>query len=400
MCLAISGGRSFKEIFMKRMFTAVMLAFIIVVLYTAVARATNGDLLMGDGVISRSMGGVGVAAPQDAVNAVFSNPAAALGKQCFFSGTWFDPDIRTSVMGAPAEKSRMPPFLIPAIGLSHPVGDKLSFGLAFAGAAGMGADYRDNPSAGNIYTYLTIMKFAPKLAWQVTPDLSVGGSVQVAWSALDFGKGVSHGYGIGGSVGLQYRLAPVTVGLAYTTGEKVNHKRVFDLDGDGKLDALELESPRTVALGVAWEPATGLLLEGDVKFINWADAKGYKDFDWENQWDYALGAQYMIPGSGVSLRAGFNYGKNPVRTHNGWDAADQRVFSKEFLRVVGFPAIVETHVTVGAGYDFSDRFSLAIGYPHGFSKKIRETSSVASGSATLESEVAENSYEFGFTWRF
>jgi long-chain fatty acid transport protein len=161
-----------------------------------------------------------------------------------------------------------------------------------------------------------------------------------------------------------------------------------------------MASPRTVALGVAWEPATGLLLESNVKFINWADANGYKDFDWENQWVYALGAQYKIPGTGLSLRGGFSYGKNPVRVHNGWDASSKEVFSKEFLRVVGFPPIVETHYTLGASYDFSDRFSLAIGYAHGFSKKIHETSSVSSGPATLESEVAENSYEFGFTWRF
>ena len=57
---------------MKRMYITILLAFTILFLETAEAKATNGDLLMGQGVISRSMGGVGVAAPQDAVNAVFS----------------------------------------------------------------------------------------------------------------------------------------------------------------------------------------------------------------------------------------------------------------------------------------------------------------------------------------
>ena len=52
-----------------------------VVLFLAVwlappAMATNGDNLIGVGPISRAMGGVGIAAPQDAISAVFSNPAA------------------------------------------------------------------------------------------------------------------------------------------------------------------------------------------------------------------------------------------------------------------------------------------------------------------------------------
>ena len=40
------------------------------------AFATNGDNLIGIGPIARSMGGVGIAAPQDAISAVFANPAS------------------------------------------------------------------------------------------------------------------------------------------------------------------------------------------------------------------------------------------------------------------------------------------------------------------------------------
>ena len=43
---------------------------------TTASHATNGDMFIGIGPVSRSMGGTGVAAPQDAVSAVFSNPAA------------------------------------------------------------------------------------------------------------------------------------------------------------------------------------------------------------------------------------------------------------------------------------------------------------------------------------
>jgi len=37
--------------------------------------ATNGDLLIGVGAVSRSMGGIGIAVPTGADGVIFSNPA-------------------------------------------------------------------------------------------------------------------------------------------------------------------------------------------------------------------------------------------------------------------------------------------------------------------------------------
>jgi long-chain fatty acid transport protein len=67
--------------------------------------ATNGDNLIGVGPISRAMGGVGIAAPQDAISAVFANPAAmCFGPFCptgevDFAGTLFMPDVKAKVSG-------------------------------------------------------------------------------------------------------------------------------------------------------------------------------------------------------------------------------------------------------------------------------------------------------------
>ena len=47
------------------------------------ALATNGNTLINVGPVSRAMGGVGIAAPQDAISAVFANPAAmCFGPYC------------------------------------------------------------------------------------------------------------------------------------------------------------------------------------------------------------------------------------------------------------------------------------------------------------------------------
>jgi len=64
---------------------------------SGIANATNGDNLIAVGPISGSMGGVGIAAPQDSISAVLDNPAGMCfgpycpGSQVDFAGTVFLP---------------------------------------------------------------------------------------------------------------------------------------------------------------------------------------------------------------------------------------------------------------------------------------------------------------------
>ena len=55
---------------MKFLCKIIAVLFLTVLLSTP-ALATNGDNLIGVGPVSRAMGGVGIAAPQDAISAVF-----------------------------------------------------------------------------------------------------------------------------------------------------------------------------------------------------------------------------------------------------------------------------------------------------------------------------------------
>jgi long-chain fatty acid transport protein len=215
------------------------------------------------------------------------------------------------------------------------------------------------------------MKFAPNISYQLSPNFSIGGNLQIVYAALDLQDGTSHNYTTGAQVGAIYRFNGTSLGLSYVTGQEVDHERVADFDGLPGNETLSLESPQNLAAGVAFHPADGLLLEIDVKWYNWADAAGYKDFDWDDQTVYALGAQYELTG-GWTLRAGYNYGKNPVKVHDNFDDSDMPTFQQEYLRIIGFPAIVETHYTFGAGYDFSDSFAANFGYMKGVSNTIEE----------------------------
>jgi long-chain fatty acid transport protein len=118
--------------------------------------------------------------------------------------------------------------------------------------------------------------------------------------------------------------------------------------------------------GVAYKPVERVLLALDVKYVYWASVM--KDFrmvftaddsaqngafaglvldatlyqKWENQTVIALGGSVEATDA-LTLRAGYNYGKNPIPA--------------EYLNAL-FPAIVENHMTFGAGYGFTEAVSV------------------------------------------
>jgi len=403
------------------------------------AMATNGDNMIGIGPIARAMGGVGVAAPQDAITAVFANPAT-LGAGVFTKGSSFDfagdlfmPSVSGEVRlsGQTYESdSHGSVFSIPAIGLSSPVGSGMTFGIAAYGASGLGVDYRgtelDNPTAFGTYpliqgefTQLQIMKFAPSIGYKIDDALSVGASAQIDYATLDMRYGSSPGYAFGLNLGLLYKpMENLSVGLSYITPQSVKHKRVLvDMNGDNR--DLKLEAPQQVNMGIALasKDIMNLLVEADVRWVGWANADGYKDFDWNNQWVYSLGMQ-IEPVSNFFLRAGYTYAENPVENHDGFDGSINFItmqpnstknvqgiifptYYYETFRMIGFPAIVEQHVTLGAGYRFNKRFSMNVGYTHALEKSMSETGTDLMGQpVTLESTLSEDSIDFGMTWNF
>ncbi len=411
----------------------------LVAFVAAPAMATNGDNLISIGPISRSMGGVGIAAPQDAISAVFSNPAAmCFGPYCpgsgfDFAGTLFMPkvDAKISISGMPdiSAGSDRKVYAIPAIGLSVPITNSFPlwrFGIAAYGVSGLGVDYRNTsidqprffdfgpmgqfPLAAGADTQLQIMKFAPSIAFQPNDKFSVGLAVHIDYSSLDLGTGSSFNYGLGAQLGAIYKLTDmISVGATYVSPQEVNHKKVLSFDGQNFAN-LKLESPQQVGIGVSVEPFKDcLLLEVNGRWVNWANATGYDDFDWKDQWVLAIGAQYK-PMKQLALRVGYNYADNPVKQHNNFGSLSPVVnvqgtqiprYYYETFRIIGFPAIVKQHVTVGIGYEFSKKFVLNAGYTHAFEETINESGvNIAGQPTSLQSKLSEDSLEFGLTFRF
>ncbi|HML61131.1 MAG TPA: outer membrane protein transport protein [Solidesulfovibrio sp.] len=417
---------------MKAALTLCSLLSCLALLAPSFALATNGDNLIGVGSASRAMGGVGIASPQDSISAVFANPAA----MCFsrfcpssgvdFMGTIFMPHVKSSVTAGGVSVSssgKDKVYAIPALGISFGLEDlpRLRFGLGAYGVSGLGVDYKDRgidqkgffgsgmPMASGTYTDLSIMKFAPSVAYQVTDWLSVGAALHVDYSTLDLGNGSSSGYGIGGQFGLILKPVPqLSFGMTYVTPQPVTYDQITDFDGDGRRDSLVMESPQQFGFGLSYEFLSGTLLaETDIKWINWSNAQGYKEFDWSDQWVFSLGLQYK-PIEALSIRAGYNYGQNPVRKHSingsqmvGVQGKRMPSYYYESFRVIGFPAIAEHHLTCGVSYDLTKRFTAHVGYMRAFENSITEHGTDLMGMpARFRSSLSEDSFEVGLSWFF
>jgi long-chain fatty acid transport protein len=424
-------------------FVRILVVVSVVMVMSPAAYATNGDNLMAIGPIARAMGGVGIAAPQDAISAVFDNPAA----MCFspycpssevnFAGTAFMPHPQASVTSGGrtfSSDSDGKVFPIPAFGLSVPITSGppfWRFGIAAYGSTGLGVDYRNTkldqprffnfgpqgqfPLVAGEFTELSILKFAPTIAFQPTNNLSFGASFHIDYASLDLRDGSSNGFGAGAQLGMIWKVNDdFTLGLSYVTPQNVDHENVTDFDGDTKLDKLSLQSPQQVGIGAAYQFFDhSLLLELDFKWLNWSNANGYQSFDWEDQYVVAFGVQYK-PIPKVALRAGYNFGNNPVNEHDGFVGALgapgslSRVqghvlptYYYETFRIIGFPAIVEHHATCGFGYEFSPRLALNAAYTHAFENSISESGTNLVGQPVkLKSKLSEDSVEVGITWRF
>jgi long-chain fatty acid transport protein len=388
--------------------------------------ATNGDNLIGVSPASRGMGGIGVGMPVGPTDTIFRNPAWMTyykGFNVSFGGILFFPEVKaksniTSTEASATSQSKM--FVVPEVGIVHQINDKLTFGIGAFGVSGMGVDYRNEPGLFRMHTNFQFMRIIPAVAYKVNDAISISGAVHLAYGSLDMGAvtsggnaggGQSQTYGIGAQLGIAYNMGDfVYVGLTYQSPVSMTYKRVFDSDCfagscDGQFEDLKLTQPQELAFGVGVKPMNNLKVGMDIRWINWKNAKGYKEFQWNDQWVIALGGEFK-PTQKLALRAGYNYGKSPIRggTKNTGNANNIPDFNQQFsdfdiavFNLIGFPAITEHHITLGLGYEFTKNFGIDLAYKHAFNKKVR----AEDGSGNfVEAQNAQNAISIGLNWKF
>jgi long-chain fatty acid transport protein len=383
------------------------------------AFATNGMRMIGFGPVQDSMGGVGVGATLDACS-LLSNPAgiADLGQRLDVGASWFKPTVSHDAVGAApgvvanggatidSDRGGSP---IPAIGYVRPVSDALSVGVGVFGVAGMGVDYKTNLFSSPTLTSYLQGRLTPGAAYKLSEQLSVGFTVNVMMGQMEYDVASAVGqakhdtamsFGIGGTVGLEYRpIEILALGVAYES-KSVFQDFSFDVP-DGK-DKLSFDQPQTVTLGASVKPIDVLLLAADVEWINWSDTMGRKlpkytndttvtgampfDMSWSDQWVVKVGAQ-VTPMKGLDLRAGYNYGKMPL--------SKDRAFEN-----VAFPAVAEHHITAGAGYQVSDGLALQVAGMYAPEAKLSGANLAEQGISAYTTKMSQVQIDLGATYRF
>ena len=407
--------------------------------------ATNGDNLIGVSPASRGMGGIGVGMPVGPTDSIFRNPAwmsQYKGFNLSFGGILFMPHVKgksnvtpMGPMNPPAEAtSDAKVFVVPEVGIVHQINDKLTFGIGAFGVSGMGVDYRNkDPRLANMHTTLQFMRVIPALAYKVNDAISLSGALHLAYGSLDMGAqmcdnnmppncwnaggGQSQTYGLGFQLGVAYNMGDfVFAGLTYQSPVEMKYKRVFDSNGDRRFEDLKLTQPQELAFGLGVKPMDNLKVGMDIRWINWKNAKGYKEFQWKDQWVIAIGGEYK-PIPKLALRAGYNYGKSPIRggakdpTNANTIpnlAAPFSDFNIAYFNLIGFPAITEQHITLGLGYEFTKTFSVDVAYKHAFKKTVKATNSNTNplvcpappGGCQVEASNAQNAISIGLNWKF
>jgi len=385
---------------MKKQLVAAAVAATLIAL-THNAHATNGDQMIGVTATQWGMAGAVVAAPQDA-GTIMSNPAglAELGmKEVRF-------DMGFGLLNPPRKvnnyESDSDYYLIPSGAVAFNVNDRLYLGMGMAGLSGMGVDFPDTAATTGSQAVVTTKQFykiAPGFGFRVNDKLSVGAALNIDYQSLALSNPMyalpqNQVYGFGVTAGLIYKLNDrLQVGAAWVSKQNMDE---FKWNTSAGAFEMAMDGPQQFSLGLAFKPVPGLLIEADVKHIQFGDVldsiavsrpAAYAgpipasfNFGWEDQTVFALGVQKEINPK-TTVRVGFNYGESPIGP-------------EDVKNNIGSLAVTEKHVSLGVTRKLSDKVSGSLSYMHAFDNDV--TSTDGTTKIELEQNIANVQISYVF----
>ncbi len=342
-------------------------------------------------------------------------------------------------------------FAVPEFGYNMMLGEKMSLGVTVYGNGGMNTDYNGTlaggagapafaPSCGGAPSNLLFgcgklgvdlmqLVIAPTFAYKVNANNSIGISPLFgyqrfkvdglqAFDEMGFtsstgnvtNKGYDNSTGWGIRVGWMGKVSDtVTLGAAYSSRMRMSafdkYKGLFAEGGD-------FDIPENYNIGIAVKATPSTTLAFDIQQINYADVKsiangvsnslvappanglgstGGSGFGWRDMTVFKLGVEHEYSRS-LTLRAGYNYGKSPVR--NG--SIDDVTFN------ILAPAVVEKHLTLGATWMLASKDEVTVSYMHAFSNAVTGPSVTSllgvGGTETLT--MSQNSLGIAYSKKF
>ena len=401
------------------------------------AYATNGYFAHGYGLKAKGMAGAAIALPQDAIAAAY-NPAGFffVADRLDLGVDWFSPTRGATLRGSPApingnyDGSNKKDFYIPEFGYKRALGPNLAFGLSVYGNGGMNTDYTTafplfgtSPAGVNLEQAFV----APSLAWQLAPGQVLGAALNFAYQRFkaaglenftapvgspqqfsqfpadvtNKGHDTSTGWGL--RVGWMGKLAPCSFGVTYQTKTKMSE---FDAYRGLFAEQGGFDIPANYGAGVACPVVQNVTVAFDVVRIEYSGvtsianpllpnlfqaplgSAGGAGFGWEDVTAYKLGLQWQV-NPDLALRAGFNYGKQPIP-------------ARETLFNVLAPGVVEEHYTLGATVKVGAQAELTGALMYAPEKTVRGANSIPApfGGGEADIRLKEVSFGVALGWRF
>lgn len=385
------------------------------------AYATNGYFLPGFGIRSQGMGGVGIAYGRDSLSTA-ANPANAVntGMRGDLGFAVFNPE-RFAAVGSDAGgvspfgfygavESDAKYFIMPEMGMSMPLDDRMHVAIAVVGNGGMNTTYRENffsypgtnpdtPDRDNTLGIDMMQLLIPiTMAYKVNENHSVGASLVLAETrfrayGLDAFKlfdspppgfdmtitadrdrltnqGFDYSYGAGIRLGWlgEFMDDKITVGLTYASKTYMSkfdkYRGLFAEQGD-------FDIPENYGIGIAIKPTKNLVIAADVMRINFSDIA--------------------------------SVGNRGMHTKNPGDV----------LGVTGVPSVVDPTKELGndqgMGFGWRDQMVYKLGVQYGVNNRLVVRAGYNYGKSpipddqvtfnTLAPATVEKHYTLGFTYR-
>ncbi len=379
------------------------------------AFATNGNHFIGVSPAGTAMGGTGVANFTNSIDALHKNPALLtnpnLGKKVNAEVAFLYIKNNASVTagdnaGASGllRESTAGSKFSPSFGASYSYNEKLSVGIGLLTFGGAVVDYAGDAELNQLKTHNSLIRLIPAVSYRFSDFATVGISPYLSYGSLSLNHSNPPGSvgtaqtnraphaatGIGGLIGgAIHPMNGLTIGLTYNFESNLTYKEVMNLDAFGPaalsaptalataaLDDIQAQQPQEIALGVGYMVTQELTVTADYRNIAWNSAKAFRELGWQNQNIIALGAQYQM--HLWKFRAGFNYGKSPIRDGaaespaNVVDFQGHSVFPQSIsvLDLVAFPAFTDAHITFGAGYEVNTDLRLDLDVVLGLSRTV------------------------------
>jgi len=379
------------------------------------AFATNGSALIGLGAKARGMAGTGIGISNGAESGLV-NPAlitSVKNTEVSFGGTIFMPKVKNennlvvpqgqpgagAVYNTGYENSTADMNVIPEISIANKISDNFYVGVGMWGTGGMGVDYRDTAAVNaggtqfQMVTNLQLMQFGVPLAYKldgfsvaITPLLQYGSLDMNYVSADQNGNSVQNGAGVaqdlkfGYNVGLAYEISGFTIGASYKSQIDMDYQDQLTnaMAGFGvNYTNTKLSTPAELGVGASYKMGANTIAV-DYKQIKWSDAKGYKDFQWDNQNVVSLGYEYAT--KGWAVRLGYNHASSPITEQKlgsmgsivqGNPQSGDMAGLINTMNLLGFPGIVESHIGLGGTYAISQQTSVDLAYT--YAPEVKET---------------------------